>query len=184
METIQFGKYIELAYEIFVVGESGNVSVYKFDDKHPDRFVFGMDQTMIEGFMKHVQGLEQGQQFDFTLEANEAFGERNTDQVIELDKHIFEVNGEFDTDKVYVGAMVPMMTQDGMRIEGRVINITTDKVTMDFNHQLAGERVRYQGKVLTVRDATAEEMAPKHGTGCSCDGGCDGGCSGCGGGCD
>ncbi len=187
METIKFGKHVELAYEIFVVSNGKDVSVYKFDESHPDGFVFGMDQTMIDGFMKHIEGLGQGSDFDFTLEPKDAFGERNPDFMMELDKNIFEVNGEFDSEKVYEGAMVPMMTQEGMRVEGRVLSITRNKVKIDFNHQLAGEKVRYKGKVLVVRDATQEELTPKHscscgdcGSDCDCEGGGEsGGCSGC-----
>jgi FKBP-type peptidyl-prolyl cis-trans isomerase SlyD len=84
-----------------------------------------------------------------------------------------------------------MMTQEGMRVEGQVVKVTDDKVFMDFNHQLAGETVRYSGYVQLVRDATPEELQPKHhGCGCGCeecgDGcghehgdGCDCGCGGC-----
>lgn len=184
-EKVKFGKHVELAYEIFVVGNGQYVSVYKFDESHPDSFVFGMDQTMIDGFMKHIDSLEQGSDFDFTLKPKDAFGERNPELMMELDKDIFKVNGEFDSDKVYEGAMIPMMTQDGMRIEGRVLNVTADKVKMDFNHQLAGEEVRYKGKVLVVREATQEELNPTPGCTDSCGGGCgdcsgeSGGCSGC-----
>ena len=75
-----------------------------------------------------------------------------------------------------------MMTGDGMRIEGIVKEITDDTVTIDFNHQLAGETVKYTGKVINVREATDEEKnPPRH----QC-GGCGGGdCGGCeGGDCD
>ena len=51
METIKFGKYVELAYEIFVVDNDGEASVFKFTPERPDAFVFGLDQGMIDGFM-------------------------------------------------------------------------------------------------------------------------------------
>ena len=95
------------------------------------------------------------------------------------------VDGEFDAEKVYEDAIVPMMTADGHRIDGFVDKVTDTEVTMNFNHQLAGERVRYAGKVLAVRDATPDELNPKGcGGSCNCgEGGCgscgDGGCSGC-----
>ena len=77
-------------------------------------------------------------------------------------------------------------------MDGFVQSITDDKVTVDFNHQLAGESVNYVGKVLGVREATADELNPKHQhCGCGCDHdhdhcghdhhdhcGCDG-CDGC-----
>lgn len=177
MEKIEAGKYVELVYEIFVKNGEEQVSVFKFKKEQPDAFVFGMDVTLIEGFQNHIMGLEQGQQFDFTLKPEEAFGVKNPDLVYELEKEIFHVDGKFDHEHIRVGAIVPMMTQEGMRVEGIVTQITDDKVTMDFNHQLAGETVRYAGYVQLVRDATPEELQPKHhGCGCGCEDCGDGGC--------
>ena len=51
----------------------------------------------------------------------------------------------------------------------------------DFNHPLAGCNLRFDGTVVTVRDATEAELHPQCG-GCSGDCG-EGGCSGCSGGC-
>ena len=176
MEKIQAGKYVELVYEIFVVNGDEQVIVFKFNKEHPDAFVFGMDVTLIQGFQDHIFNLEQGEKFDFTLKPEEAFGAKDPNMVYELEKEIFHVDGKFDHEHIRVGAIVPMMTQDGMRIEGIVTQVTDDKVTMDFNHQLAGETVRYAGYVQLVRDATPEEFQPKHHHGCGC------GCEDCGGG--
>lgn len=176
MEKIQAGKYVELVYEIFVVNGDEQVSVFKFNKEHPDSFVFGLDVTLIEGFQNHIINLEQGEKFDFTLKPEEAFGAKDPSMIYELEKEIFHVDGKFDHEHIRVGAIVPMMTQDGMRVEGIVTQVTDDKVTMDFNHQLAGETVRYAGFVQLVRDATPEELQPKHHHGCDC------GCEDCGGG--
>ncbi len=187
MEKVSLGKYVELAYEIFVVNNDGETSVYKFTDERPDGFVFGQDLGMIEAFVNHIEALSMGDSFDFTLEPAEAFGERNPEMVMSIPRSTFEVEGEFDNERVFVGAMVPMQTGDGYRIDGLVKAIDEENVTLDFNHQLAGERVRYAGKVLLVRDATAEELAPKHHCGGGCDCGHDHGhgcdCDSCGGGC-
>ena len=61
-----------------------------------------------------------------------------------------------------------MMTSDGYRINGLVVDVTDDEVEMDFNHPLAGEDVRFKGSIITVRDATPEELQPAHGCGCGC----------------
>ena len=66
METIKFGKYVELAYEIFAVDKGGENSVFKFTAEHPDGFVFGMDQSMLEEFANRINNLEQGAEFDST----------------------------------------------------------------------------------------------------------------------
>lgn len=177
MDTIKFGKYVELAYEIFAVDKGGENSVFKFTAEHPDGFVYGMDQSMLEEFANRINNLEQGAEFDFTLTPDEAFGPKNPDMVLELDKSVFNVDGKFDADKVREGVMLPMLTQEGHRVDGLVTKVGADTVTMDFNHQLAGCSVRYKGKVVTVRDATPDELNPKQH---SCSGHC-GGCDGCGG---
>lgn len=167
---------VEIAYKIFIVNQDGDTMVYEFKEDKPDRFVFGHEPGMLESFTSHLEGLKAGDTFDFILSPIEAFGERNPNMVAELDKQLFVIDGEFDNDRVYVGAFVPMMTAEGMRIEGLVKEIKDDKVTIDFNHQLAGETIKYVGKVINVREATEEEKnPPRH-----C-GGCGGGdCGGCG----
>ena len=175
MEKIEVGKYVELVYEIFVVNNEGQTSVFKFRKEHPDAFVFGRDFAMLEEFQNRIMGLEQGEQFDFTLKPEQAFGMKNPELVCELDKEIFHVEGKFDAEHIRPGSIVPMMTQEGMGMDGQVIKVTDDKVFMDFNHQLAGETVRYSGFVQLVRDATPEELQPHH-HGCNC------GCEDCGGG--
>ena len=181
METIVSGKYVELAYKIFIVDKEGDTMIFEFKEDKPDHFVFGNEPGMLESFTSHLEGLKAGDEFDFILSPIEAFGERDPNMVAVLDKSLFVIDGEFDSERVYEGAFVPMMTAEGMRIEGIVKEITSDKVTVDFNHQLAGETVKYTGKVLNVREATDEEKNPPH----HC-GGCGGGdCGGCGeGGCD
>lgn len=193
MAKIEAGKYVELVYEIFVVNGEEQTSVFKFTKEHPDAFVFGLDVALLEEFQNQIMGLEQGDHFDFTLEPEKAFGMKNPDLIYELDKEIFHVEGKFDAEHIRPGAIVPMMTQEGMRLDGMVMRVTDDKVFMDFNHQLAGETVRYCGEVQLVRDATPEELQPRHhhGCGCGCDDcgggdcdhehgdGCDCGCGGC-----
>jgi FKBP-type peptidyl-prolyl cis-trans isomerase SlyD len=77
--------------------------------------------------------------------------------VAELPKSIFEVEGKFDTENIAVDKMVPMMTAEGQRLDGMVLEITDEIVRMDFNHPLAGEDLHFVGKVLEVREATDEK---------------------------
>ena len=170
MDKISAGKYVELCYDINVLRGDKKEPVYSFTPSKPDRFVYGQDLSMIEGFMRGIEGLEVGDTFDFSLNPEEAFGHKNPELIMDLEKSLFVVDGKFDDEHVCPGAFVPMQTQDGMRIDGLVTAVTDDTVTLDFNHQLAGERVNYKGRVLIVRDATPEELAPKHHhCGCGCD---------------
>lgn len=187
MEQIKPGKYVEMVYDLYVETPEGEQLVHQVDPDNPERIVFGVTRGVIVPLEKALDGLAQGEAFDVKVDAADAFGMPDPEQIAELDKSVFEIDGKFDAEHIKVGADIPMMTADGFRLNGKVLSVTDDKVTMDFNHPLAGKDVRFKGKVVTVREATPEELQPAHGCGCGCDHDCgDGGCGdhGCGeGGC-
>lgn len=176
MEKIQTGKYVELGYDLYEVSEKGQKLVHQTNTEDPERFIFGVTPGMIVPLEKAVEGLGVGDTFDVIVKAEEAFGPRDDEQIATLERGIFEVDGKFDEEHIKKGAIVPMMTSEGYRINGVVIEVTAENVTMDFNHPLAGKDVRFAGKILAVRDATAEELNPQHGCGCGCHGDCDDHC--------
>lgn len=177
MEKIKPGKYVELVYDLYEVNPDGEKLVHQVDPQDPEKIIFGVTQGVIIPLERAIDGLEEGSPYDVKASAEEAFGPYDPDQVVELDKNIFEVDGKFDSEAIKPGEVIPMMTADGFRISGLVKNVGPEKVTMDFNHPLAGKEVRFKGKILKVRDATPEELTPDTGCGCGChDHGCDDGC--------
>ena len=181
MEKILPGKYVEISYELFEVAPDGtDTLVHTVEAAEPERFIFGVTPGMIRPLELALEGLEPGSSFDVAVPSNEGFP-YNPDDVAELDKDIFSVDGKFDNEAVRPGAYIPMQTPDGYRITGKVIEVTDKIVKMDFNHPLVGKDLRFKGKVEVVRDATPEELHPS----CGC-GGCGGGCSNgsCGDGCE
>ena len=189
MEKIEPGKYVEMVYDLYVVEPDGEKLVHQVDAEAPEKIIFGVTRGVIVPLEKAIEGLTTGDAFDVKVSAAEGFGAHDPEQVAHLEKELFEVDGKFDSELVKVGATVPMMTADGYRINGLVKEVTADKVKMDFNHPLAGKAVRFDGRILAVRDATPEELKPAQGCGCGCDhdhcgegqdGGCSDGC--CGGG--
>ncbi|MDE6652385.1 MAG: FKBP-type peptidyl-prolyl cis-trans isomerase [Paramuribaculum sp.] len=179
MEKIQPGKYVELGYDLYKITPEGEQLVHQTDTEDPEKIIFGVTRGMIRPLEVAIDGLEPGGEFDVTVKADEAFGPWDPEQIVTLDKEIFEVDGKFDNDTIKPGAALPMMTQDGYKITGIVTEVTDDKVKMDFNHPLAGKDVRFKGKILAVRDATPEELQPAHGCGCGCDHGSCGDDCGC-----
>ncbi len=168
MEKIQPGKYVELGYDLYEVTPAGETLVHQTDAQDPEKIIFGVTPGMIRPLEKAIEGLEAGGEFDVTVKAAEAFGPHDPDQVARLEKDVFAVDGKFDSEMVKKGAVLPMMTSDGYRINGLVVDVTDDEVEMDFNHPLAGKDVRFKGSIITVRDATPEELQPAHGCGCGC----------------
>lgn len=169
------GMYVELGYDLYEIAPDGTeVTVHQTDADDPERIIYGVTEGVLEPLEQELEGKQVGDAFDVKITSDKAFGAYDKEKVLDLDREIFVVDGKFDSDTVKVGAAVPMMTENGFRVMGRVLNISGDKVTMDFNHPLAGRDVRFRGKVLTVRPATEAELHPVHGCGCGCDhDGCD-----------
>lgn len=183
---IENGKYVEIVYDLYKVKPDGTEElVHQVDSEDPEAFIYGIVRGLVAPLERDLNGKSAGDTFDVVATAEEGFGDRSDEYISELPKEVFEVDGKFDNEMVKVGNSLPMMTADGMRIIGTVVEITPDTVKMDFNHPLAGSSVRFKGHVKTVRDATEEEIRM------STSGGCCGGCgengscgSGCGEGCE
>jgi FKBP-type peptidyl-prolyl cis-trans isomerase SlyD len=183
MEKIQPGKYVEMVYDLYVVNPDGEQLVHQVDVENPEKIIFGVTPGVIVPLEKALDGLQTGDTFEVTVPANEGFGQYDEENIAHLEKFIFEIDGKFDAEHIKPGAVVPMMTQDGYQISGRVVEVTPDEVVMDFNHPLAGKEVKFKGKVGIVRDATPEELKPASGC-CGCGGHSDeSGCN-CGDGCN
>ncbi|MCQ2114208.1 MAG: FKBP-type peptidyl-prolyl cis-trans isomerase [Bacteroidaceae bacterium] len=150
-------RYIAVEYNLYTEDENGKHLRERTRENQPFTFISGMGYTL-EAFEKHIIDVPQGEEFDFTLTADEAYGQIDEKRILELDHNIFSINGHFDHDHIYKGADVPMQNEDGMKLFGHVVDITEEKVIMDFNHPLAGEIIEYKGKVLENRDATTEEI--------------------------
>lgn len=179
-ETVGPGKYVTYSYKLY--DNKDNDLLFETPSNEDAVLVYGVSRDIVPGLEAAMQGLGVGDKFTVELAPAAAFGERNPELEMSLDKELFVRDGKL-ADEVKVGAVLPMMTAEGFRVEGKVLEIADDKVKMDFNHPFAGLTVRYEGEIKEVRDATPDELNPPTcGGGCCGGGGCgDSGCeSGCG----
>ena len=179
-EKIIPGMHVSLTYDLYAVNEDGTEElVHQSDSEDPEQIIFGVTQGVIVPLEKALDGLKAGDEFNVVAKSEEAFGPHVPENMVTLDKEMFYVDGKFDAEMVAVGNYVPMMTADGFKISGLVTEVKADKVTLDFNHPLAGKTVRFQGKVQAVRNATEEELHIALNPGGCCGGCCGGDSEGC-----
>ena len=177
---IEDNKVVSLIYELEVDGQIAD----SCDETRPLEFIMGMGY-LLPKFEANLVGKTVDDKFDFRLTAAEGYGEYDHRAVIDLPKSIFMRDGQFADDIVFVGNVIPMMSQEGGVMPGKVLEIGPDSVKMDFNHQMAGKDLHFTGKILVVRDATEEELTNGlHGERKGCGGNCGGCGSDCGGGQD
>lgn len=176
-------KVVTIQYNLYVDGENGLEELMEQATADRPLVYCHGEGMMLPAFERHMEGLAEGETFDFVIACEEAYGEYDTDGVMSLDKQMFyNGDGEFDSERVFVGAIVPMNTVDGQVINAQIADISEDKVTIDLNHPLAGENLHFVGEVLNIREVTEGELKALHHRGCgggchgNCDGQCEGGC--------
>ena len=178
-------RYISVQYKLYTVDEKGEHLVEQTTPDRPFDFISGFGFTL-EGFERNIKDLEKGKTFTFQLSKDEAYGDYEEARVLNLERDIFTINGHFDHEHIFKGAVVPLQTEDGNHFYGRVLEVGEEKVKMDLNHPLAGETLLFSGLVTENREATKEEIQHLinhlngEGCGCGCDdceGGCEGGCN-------
>ena len=64
--------------------------------------------------------------------------------------------------EVAVANILPLQDQNGNVIPGKVLSINEETVTVDVNHLLADQDLYFTGKIIEIRDATAEELEHGH----------------------
>ena len=112
----------------------------------------GNPATLALGRGELAAGLEQclahtepGGSYVFELEPVQAFGERRENLVQSLPRASFAREMVFEE-----GALTEFSAPDGTRHAGQVRAMDDHDVVMDFNHPLAGRRVRFEVEVRAI----------------------------------
>ena len=113
-------------------------------------------ENILPGLEKAIDGLKAGDEFSFTLDPADAFGEKNEDLVITVGKENFE------TDNLEPGMQFQTLDQDENVVIATIVEVNEKEVTVDENHPLAGVPLKFEGSVKEVRDATEEEISHGH----------------------
>lgn len=113
----------------------------------PARLTIG-DGNLTANFEHCLLGLKAGDEREFTLEAKDAFGVPNPQNIyhIELSRFSAETPAE-------VGNIIAFTQPDGREVPGIVREVVGNMVTIDFNHPLAGQRVTFAVEILSVESA-------------------------------
>lgn len=165
-------KFMSVVYQLYTVTDGENKLEEQTGTERPFEFITGFG-VALDAFEQQVMKLEKGSTFDFVLQPAEAFGEFDPQGVHKLQRDVFMINGHFDHENIFEGAIITLMDNEDHQFMAKVKKIEEDGVTIDTNHPLAGKTLNFKGEIIENRDATEEEVQHliKHLTG---------GCSGCG----
>jgi len=160
---VEVNKVVSVTYALEVNDgvASPKVFVEKAEANNPLVFMFG-NGSMIPGFETAMEGLRDGDLFDFAVSPEDGYGTSSEDDIVELPFSVFEEEMKSHPDLLSVGNFIPMNDGQGHQFEGKVKSVGVDTVTMDFNHPFAGKTLHFKGKIESLREASAEEIAHGH----------------------
>lgn len=150
-------KVVSLTYTLTL--DNGEIADQTGDD-HPFTFIQGIGQTLAQ-FDKHLENLAAGDEFDFEIEPEHAYGISNENYKVRLSRDVFD-GPDVPKDILKIGNVVPMQDEQGHPMDGVIKEIDDTSVLIDFNHPLADEKLHFKGRILSVREATSEELSHGH----------------------
>jgi len=119
----------------------------KFDSsagRDPLEFEMGAGMV-IPGFEKGVADMDVGEKKSIHIPAEEAYGERREDLVMQFERSQLPEGLEPE-----VGMGLQMQGPQGQPVPVTVTEVANDNITIDANHQLAGQNLNFELELVEV----------------------------------
>jgi FKBP-type peptidyl-prolyl cis-trans isomerase SlyD len=147
-ETIENEKFVGLNYKVIDV-KTGDVLV---TIDYPLGYVHGVNDVLSEQVTKELAGKMVGDIIEVPIDTEQLYGER--DESLVFTDRIENVPEEYRE----IGMTITMENDKGEPKNFIVTRYDEKTLTVDGNNPLCGREVVFTLEVLTVRDATDEEV--------------------------
>ena len=147
-DIITDGKYVELKYQVIDAKTESVLTEVEF----PLGYVHGVNEVLAPAVMRELEGRAVGDTIEVPIDCNQLYGPR--DESLVINENIHNVPEEYRE----VGTSILMENDKGQTKSFLVTRIAGDIITIDGNNPLCGREVIFKLDILTVRDATEEEI--------------------------
>ena len=143
------GKLVELTYKVIDAKTKSVLTGVEF----PIGYVHGVNEVLAPQVTAELEGRLPGDVIEVPLDCNKLFGPR--DESLVFTDRIENVPEEYRE----VGMSILMENEEGKTKTFLVTRVDENSVTIDGNNPLCGREVIFRLEILSVRDATEEEIA-------------------------
>ena len=147
-EIIQDGKFVELTYKV-TDKKSGHILTKV---EFPLGYIHGHNEILAPSVHKELEGKAAGDVIEVPINGNRIFGPR--DESLVFTDHIENVPEEYRQ----IGTSILMENNRGETRSFIVTRTDGETLTVDGNNPLCGREVVFTLEILTVRDATEDEI--------------------------
>jgi FKBP-type peptidyl-prolyl cis-trans isomerase 2 len=142
--TIQKGNKIKIDY----VGTLEDGTEFDNSEKHGAPLEFEVGSGMvIKGFDEAVMGMKEGEEKEFTLQPDQAYGPVNPDMMKDVPKSNLPPEQEPKP-----GMVLLMSLPNGQQMPVRITKVDEENVSLDMNHPLAGKVLKFKIKIVSVAE--------------------------------
>lgn len=143
MEQAKQGDTVRIHY----TGMLPDGSVFDSSDgREPIQFTVGAGEV-IPGLDQAVQGMQVGEEKSVTIAADEAYGPRRDELVLEVERTRFPVQAEPEVGQQF------KLSQGQHTFVVTVRDVAEDHVVLDANHPLAGQDLTFALELVEIQDA-------------------------------
>ena len=147
-ETIKYGKFVEISYKVTDRKTGHILSAVEF----PLGYVHGHNDLLAPAVIEELEGKSAGNIFEVPINCDRIYGPR--DESFVFTDLIENVPEEYRV----VGTTIIMENKKGKSRNFIVTKIDDKTLTLDGNNPLCGREVVFKLEILSVRDATEEEI--------------------------
>ena len=147
-DAIAEKKFVELKYQ--VIDRKTNEPL--IDIEYPIPYVHGANDILSPEISSALEGHVCGDVIEIPIDCNDLY--RPRDESLVFTDHIENVPEEYHE----VGMTITMENESGEAKNFVVTRVDDKTVTVDGNNPLCGRKVIFRLEILTVRDATEEEI--------------------------
>lgn len=147
-ETIESGKFVEVTYRVTDRRTGQQLSGVEF----PLGYVHGHNEILAPSVHQQLEGRSAGDIIEVPIDGTEIFGAR--DESLVFTDRIENVPEEYRK----IGTSILMENNRGQTRSFTVTRVDEKTLTVDGNNPLCGREVVFRLEVLSVRDATEEEI--------------------------
>lgn len=116
---------------------------------------------LIKGFEDQLMGMSMNEKKTFTLEPNDAYGEKKEGLTQTFQKSDLPSDA-----KIEQGQLIALQTQEGQHVPATVIDITDKEFVVDINHPLAGKSLTFDIEIVGISEKPTQQNSS---CGCDCD---------------
>lgn len=147
-DTIEDNKFVELNYKVMDI-KTGDVLVTV---EYPLGYVHGVNDVMSDAVTKELYGKKVGDIIEVPVDTTLLYGER--DESLVFTDRIENVPEEYRE----IGMTITMENDKGEMKSFIVTRFDDKTLTVDGNNPLCGREVTFVLEVLSIRDASEEEI--------------------------